>query len=161
MGGEDNFPQGRPPLEKIGAKFVADVGRHELMKLRILNGGHAAIAYPSTLLGHHLVHDAMADPQIATSLRALETREIISALADALRDDNAIEGLAQEVAFWSRCCKATDEAGNAIPPDDGNSDALRKCALAARRDPLAFLANDTVFGTLAAKPRFHEAFPAS
>lgn len=77
---EDNFPQGRPPLEKAGAEFVADVSRHELMKLRILNGGHAAIAYPAALLGHHFVHEAMADPQIEAWLRALETREIIPTL---------------------------------------------------------------------------------
>lgn len=78
---EDNFPQGRPALETVGAEFVADVSRHELMKLRILNGGHAAIAYASALLGHHFVHDGMADPDIAGWLRALETREVIPTLA--------------------------------------------------------------------------------
>ncbi|MGP9804999.1 mannitol dehydrogenase family protein [Paracoccus sp. NSM] len=78
---EDNFPQGRPALEKVGVEFVADVARHELMKLRILNGGHAAIAYASALLGHHFVHDAMADPDIRDWLIALETREIIPTLA--------------------------------------------------------------------------------
>ncbi|ODT57660.1 MULTISPECIES: mannitol dehydrogenase family protein [Paracoccus] len=77
---EDNFPQGRPALEAVGAEFVADVSRHELMKLRILNGGHAAIAYASALLGHHFVHDAMADGDIAAWLRALETREIVPTL---------------------------------------------------------------------------------
>lgn len=77
---EDNFPQGRPALEAVGAEFVTDVSRHELMKLRILNGGHAAIAYASALLGHHFVHDAMADADIATWLRALETREIVPTL---------------------------------------------------------------------------------
>ena len=78
---EDRFPQGRPALEKVGVEFVADVARHELMKLRILNGGHAAIAYASALLGHHFVHDAMADPDIRDWLVALETREIIPTLA--------------------------------------------------------------------------------
>lgn len=77
---EDNFPQGRPAFEEVGAEFVADVSRHELMKLRILNGGHAAIAYPSALLGHHFVHDAMADPQIAAWLKTLEQAEIIPTL---------------------------------------------------------------------------------
>ncbi|WP_334061278.1 mannitol dehydrogenase family protein [Limimaricola cinnabarinus] len=77
---EDNFPQGRPALEKVGAEFVRDVAPYELMKLRILNGGHAAIAYPSALLGHHFVHDAMADPRIRAWLEALETREIIPTL---------------------------------------------------------------------------------
>lgn len=77
---EENFPQGRPALEKVGAEFVADVGKYELMKLRILNGGHAAIAYPSALLGHHFVHDAMADPLISGWLRAVEEREIVPTL---------------------------------------------------------------------------------
>ncbi len=77
---EDHFPQGRPALEKVGAEFVADVAQHELMKLRILNGGHAAIAYSGALLGHHFVHDAMADPRISGWLDALTRREIVPTL---------------------------------------------------------------------------------
>ncbi len=77
---EDNFPQGRPALEKVGAEFVTDVAKYELMKLRILNGGHAAIAYPGALLGHHFVHDAMADPRITGWLDALTRREIVPTL---------------------------------------------------------------------------------
>ena len=74
---EDRFPQGRPPLERAGVQFAADVAPFELMKLRILNGGHATIAYPSALLGIHFVHEAMADPLIRAFLRKLETEEII------------------------------------------------------------------------------------
>lgn len=74
---EDNFPAGRPPLEKVGVEFVKDVAPYELMKLRILNGGHATIAYPGALLGHHFVHDAMADPLIRAFLRKLEEEEIL------------------------------------------------------------------------------------
>ncbi|TNC73297.1 mannitol dehydrogenase family protein [Rubellimicrobium roseum] len=73
---EDNFPQGRPAWEEVGAEFVQNVAQYELMKLRILNGGHAAIAYPGALLGHHFVHDAMADPRISSWLDALTRREI-------------------------------------------------------------------------------------
>jgi mannitol 2-dehydrogenase len=47
------------------------------MKIRILNGGHAAIAYPAGLLDVHFVHEAMADSQIAAFLERLTTREII------------------------------------------------------------------------------------
>jgi mannitol 2-dehydrogenase len=47
------------------------------MKIRILNGGHAAIAYPARLLGVHFVHDAMSDPQIRGFLDRLETEEIV------------------------------------------------------------------------------------
>lgn len=77
---EDNFPSGRPALEQVGAEFVTDVAKYELMKLRILNGGHAAIAYPSALIGHHFVHDAMADPLIRDWLDTLEQREIMPTL---------------------------------------------------------------------------------
>jgi mannitol 2-dehydrogenase len=74
---EDNFPQGRPAFEKVGAEFVADVAPYELMKLRILNGGHATIAYPSGLLGIHYVHDAMAHPLLAAFLDWLEHKELM------------------------------------------------------------------------------------
>lgn len=77
---EDRFPSGRPRLEEVGVQFVADVAPYELMKLRILNGGHAAIAYPSALLGHRFVHDAMADPLVAGFLERLEQAEIIPTL---------------------------------------------------------------------------------
>ncbi len=74
---EDHFPSGRPPFEEVGAQFVDDVAPFELMKLRILNGGHAAIAYPAALMDIHFVHDAMADPVIRAYLRALHRHEII------------------------------------------------------------------------------------
>nr|WP_209007310.1 mannitol dehydrogenase family protein [Roseibium litorale] len=74
---EDHFPRGRPRLEEVGVEFVEDVAPYELMKLRILNGGHAAIAYPSALLGYTYVHEAMSDPDIAGWLKALIRSEVI------------------------------------------------------------------------------------
>lgn len=71
---EDNFPTGRPPLEKVGVTFTDRVDAFETMKIRILNGGHAIIAYPAGLLDINYVHDAMADPMLAAFLeRILET----------------------------------------------------------------------------------------
>lgn len=74
---EDQFCNGRPALEQVGVEFVKDVAPYELMKLRILNGGHAAIAYPAALLGIEMVHDAMAHPLVSGFLKRLETTEII------------------------------------------------------------------------------------
>ncbi|WP_020593075.1 mannitol dehydrogenase family protein [Kiloniella laminariae] len=74
---EDNFPQGRPRLEDVGVEFVQDVTPFELMKLRILNGGHAAIAYASALLGYEYAHEAMRVPLIQAFLNKLEQDEII------------------------------------------------------------------------------------
>ncbi|MEZ5778031.1 MAG: mannitol dehydrogenase family protein [Paracoccaceae bacterium] len=77
---EDNFPLGRPALEHVGVQFVTDVTPYETMKLRILNAGHAAIAYASALLGHRYVHEAMADPDIRDWLMELMRREVIPVL---------------------------------------------------------------------------------
>lgn len=74
---EDHFPQGRPALEEVGVQFVADVAPYELMKLRILNGGHASIAYISGLLGIRYVHEAMRHPLVGGFLDRLEHDEII------------------------------------------------------------------------------------
>lgn len=74
---EDNFPQGRPPLEKVGVTFTPHVHAFEKMKIRILNGGHATIAYPGGLMGIEYVHQAMAHPLILGFLNRVETEEII------------------------------------------------------------------------------------
>ena len=74
---EDRFPAGRPALEEVGVQFVDDVAPFELMKIRILNGGHAAIAYPAGLLDIHYVHEAMEHPLIRAFLAKLEREEII------------------------------------------------------------------------------------
>lgn len=74
---EDVFPAGRPPLEQAGVQFVADVAPFELMKIRILNGGHAAIAYPAALMDIHFVHEAMQEELVRGLLDRLEHEEII------------------------------------------------------------------------------------
>jgi mannitol 2-dehydrogenase len=73
---EDKFPAGRPALETVGVTFTSDVSPYELMKIRILNGGHAAIAYPAGLLDIHFVHEAMADEQIRAFLEKLTKSEV-------------------------------------------------------------------------------------
>lgn len=74
---EDNFPLGRPALEEAGVQFVKDVAPFELMKLRILNGGHAVIAYPAGLLDIHFAHEAMAHPLIRAFFRKVEETDIL------------------------------------------------------------------------------------
>ncbi|HEY8575084.1 MAG TPA: mannitol dehydrogenase family protein [Devosia sp.] len=74
---EDNFPAGRPALEKVGVQFVPDVAPYEHMKIRILNGGHATIAYPAGLMDIHFVHEAMENPLVAAFLRKVEQDEIL------------------------------------------------------------------------------------
>jgi len=65
---EDRFCAGRPDLARAGAQFTDDVTPYELVKLRMLNAGHSMIALPSMLLGHRLIHEAMADEPVAILL---------------------------------------------------------------------------------------------
>ena len=74
---EDKFPAGRPALEKVGVQFVPDVAPYEAMKIRILNGGHAIIAYPAGLMDVHFVHEAMEADLVAKFLDKLEAEEIL------------------------------------------------------------------------------------
>ncbi len=74
---EDHFPAGRPALETVGVQFVPDVTFHENMKIRILNGGHAIMAYPAGLLDIHFVHEAMQSPLIRNFLEKVICEEII------------------------------------------------------------------------------------
>jgi mannitol 2-dehydrogenase len=59
---EDRFSLGRPPLEDAGVQLVEDVEPYELMKLRLLNASHQALAYFGYLAGYRLVHEAAQDP---------------------------------------------------------------------------------------------------
>jgi mannitol 2-dehydrogenase len=72
---EDRFTAGRPALETVGVQLVKDVGPYELMKLRLLNAGHQALAYFAYLGGYRLVHEAVHDPLYARFLLAYMDRE--------------------------------------------------------------------------------------
>ncbi|MFZ0099795.1 MAG: mannitol dehydrogenase family protein [Gemmobacter sp.] len=74
---EDTFPAGRPALERVGVTFSDQVHAYEMMKIRILNGGHAIIAYPGGLMDIEYVHEAMANPLISALLDKVEREEVI------------------------------------------------------------------------------------
>ncbi|GMA19789.1 mannitol dehydrogenase family protein [Arsenicicoccus piscis] len=65
---EDHFPQGRPAWEKVGAQMVEDVIPYELMKLRLLNASHQALAYLGYLSGYRYAHEVCSDPLFVTFL---------------------------------------------------------------------------------------------
>lgn len=66
---EDKFCDGRPSWEDAGATMVRDVIPYEMMKIRLLNGSHSALAYISYLLGYRDVDRAMEDPDIRRFVR--------------------------------------------------------------------------------------------
>jgi mannitol 2-dehydrogenase len=77
---EDNFADGRPPLEDAGVKIVSDVEPYELMKLRLLNASHQALCYPGYLAGYRLVHEVTTDPLFDRFLMDYMTAEAIPTL---------------------------------------------------------------------------------
>src|ERR1700744_1657362 len=78
---EDDFADGRPPLEQAGVLLVEDVGPYESMKLRLLNAGHQSLCYFAYLCGFEFVHDAARDPLFAEFLLAYFDFEAIPTLA--------------------------------------------------------------------------------
>ncbi|MDQ1552721.1 MAG: mannitol 2-dehydrogenase [Actinomycetota bacterium] len=66
---EDNFPLGRPAYEDAGVQVVGDVRPYELMKLRLLNASHQAMAYFGMLRGYEFAHEAASDDQIVAFLQ--------------------------------------------------------------------------------------------
>ncbi len=59
--GESTSGPGRPPLDEAGVQIVDDVEPYELMKLRLLNAGHQAIAYTGFLAGYTYAHEVCQD----------------------------------------------------------------------------------------------------
>jgi len=77
----EEFPGERPPLEEAGVQLVRDVEPYELMKLRLLNASHQAVAYLGYLAGYRFVHEACSDPLFARFLRAYMDDEATPTLA--------------------------------------------------------------------------------
>jgi len=78
---EDTFPAGRPPYGEVGVELVDQVKPYELMKLRLLNGSHQALAYFGYLCGYRLVHEAAGDPLFQAFLLGYMDSEATPTLA--------------------------------------------------------------------------------
>jgi mannitol-1-phosphate/altronate dehydrogenase len=65
---------------KAGALVVNSVLPYELMKIRLLNGAHSALSYPSYLLGYRDVDEGISDPLIKDFIRNHYMNEITKSL---------------------------------------------------------------------------------
>lgn len=68
-------------FKKVGALVVESVTPYELMKIRLLNGAHSALSYPSYLLGHRDVDEGINDPLIKDFIRNHYMEEITKSLS--------------------------------------------------------------------------------
>jgi fructuronate reductase len=82
---EDDFPNGRPPLEEAGV-YMTDretVNRAERMKVTVcLNPIHTALCVYDCMLGYELFADGMKDPQIAELARCVGYLEGLPVVED-------------------------------------------------------------------------------
>ncbi len=202
---EDRFPLGRPPFEDAAVQLVDDVEPYELMKLRLLNASHQAIAYFGWLSGYRYAHEAMADPVVATFVRDFMDREatptlrpvpgvdldgykttlverfgnpavrdtlarlcaetsdripkwLVPVVREQLRTGGEISRSAAIIASWARYAEGVDEQGEPIEVVDRLAGELVPLARSQSDDPVAFLRNRALFGSLAEDPRFVEAY---
>ncbi len=79
---EDEFPLGRPALEAVGVQFVDDVRPYELMKLRLLNASHQALAYLGTPLGYSMVDETVRDDRVRRYLERYMADEAAPTLGE-------------------------------------------------------------------------------
>jgi fructuronate reductase len=77
---EDNFVDGHPAWDRVGAELVADVAPYEAMKLRLLNGSHSALAYLGFLSGREFIYQVVADPVFVAYMRRMMEREVATSL---------------------------------------------------------------------------------
>ncbi|MGY2082876.1 mannitol dehydrogenase family protein [Blastococcus sp. SYSU DS0539] len=198
---EDRFPAGRPPWEDAGVQLVDDVAPYEVMKLRLLNGSHQALAYFARLAGYEFVHDACQDPLWSRFLRDYMDREVTPTLAAVpgvdledykrsllqrfsstavrdtvarlcaqtsalipkyvlpvirarLADGGEVHRATAVVASWARFAEGHDDHGRPIPLVDRHADRIRANARRLGEDPLAFIADRSIFGDLVDDERF-------
>ncbi|MCX8997195.1 mannitol dehydrogenase family protein [Rhizobiaceae bacterium BDR2-2] len=74
---EDNFCAGRPDWDRAGATFSDRVHDFEVMKIRILNGGHQVISDVGEVLGIETISGCMEHPQVRALFRKVELEEIV------------------------------------------------------------------------------------
>jgi mannitol 2-dehydrogenase len=73
---EDRFCNDRPPLDSVGASYVSDVAPYKLIKSRLLNGSHCALAYLGMLAGYQRADEAMAERLLAYYVKHLMLEEV-------------------------------------------------------------------------------------
>ena len=73
---EDEFCNGRPAWEQVGAQFVPGVAPYESMKLSLLNGSHFVMAYLGFMAGFTTVPQLMADPEFRTLVQRMMDDEV-------------------------------------------------------------------------------------
>jgi mannitol 2-dehydrogenase len=83
---------------------------------------------------------------------------LLPTIREQLAAGGPVEISAFVVAAWCRYSEGTDESGNRYILMDDMSEVLQERALNSRKDPLAFLKIESIFGSLANSGKFTESY---
>ena len=137
---EDDFPNGRPPLEKAGFFFTAreTVDKVERMKVcTCLNPLHTALAVFGCLLGFEKIADEMRDEDLRKLVETIGYREGLPVVTDP--------GIIQPQAFIDTVVKV--RIPNPFMPDTPQriaTDTSQKLPIRFGETIKAYLASDTL-----------------
>ncbi len=137
---EDDFPAGRPPLEKAGVYFTdrETVNKVERMKVTTcLNPLHTALAIYGCLLSHTLISEEMQDPQLKRMVEIIGYEEGMPVVTDP--------GILDPKAFIDEVL--TVRFPNPFMPDTPQriaTDTSQKLAIRFGETIKSYLASDTL-----------------
>ncbi|MDO6737446.1 mannitol dehydrogenase family protein [Wenyingzhuangia sp. 2_MG-2023] len=77
---EDDFVNGRPAWETVGAQFAKDVVPYEKMKLSLLNAGHSVLGILGALIGYNTIDEVVHNKNISTFLKGYMDDEVTATL---------------------------------------------------------------------------------
>ena len=77
---QDKAASDMPDLARAGVTVTPDVDPYEETKIRVLNGGHTALAYLAALEGIETFDAAMRVPHLREHFNAYETKEVLLAI---------------------------------------------------------------------------------
>ena len=77
---EDKFASEFPDLSQVGATITNDIEPYEETKIRILNGGHTALAYLGVLSGYNTFDQVMNNDVLRNHFKQLQREEIVPSI---------------------------------------------------------------------------------
>nr|WP_281373134.1 hypothetical protein [Kineococcus aurantiacus] len=89
---EDDFADGRPPLDRVGVRFVPSTVPHELLRTRLHDGAHDALAVAAAAAGARTAGAALAVPGVREFLEgflAEAAQQVLGVPADELDEYRA------------------------------------------------------------------------
>jgi mannitol 2-dehydrogenase len=143
---------GRDPL---WSGFLRDYLDHEVSPMLPAVPGVDLGDYKRTVL-QRLASAAVADPisRLCAQSSALIPKYVLPVVRARLAAGGEVHRGAAVVASWARYAQGLDDCGHPLPLVDRQADRIRANAGRLDEDPLAFIADRSVFGDLVDQERF-------